>query len=298
MTIDAMTDRLKKTFLVSVLLSVAGMSAWAQNAFSSMSIGLELGTTGVGVELALPIVTDHLVLKGGFMAPSLSIPYSMTISSNEVNTILDGVNSNLALSGVQEGIQTRFSDVRLDAAAVLNFSSARVMLEYYPFRKSSFHLVAGAYFGMGDNLLGGTVHSDEQFLSDLNAARAELEAINAQHEGVPGYQAVDFPEMVFNFGGKSYQVGEEEGRMVFAADLAIAKVRPYFGLGVGRSVPEGHFGFQFELGAWYHQRPRIVSDYELAEYRPDAPELEFDMSLLDYFMIYPNISLRLIYKIF
>lgn len=289
---------MKKIFLISFLFCMAASACWGQKAFSSMSIGLELGTTGVGVELALPVVTDHLVLKGGFMAPSLSLPYSATVSSDKVNSILDEVNSNLALSGVQEGIQTRFSDVRLDASAIMNFSSARVLVEYYPFRKSSFHLVAGAYFGMGDSLLGVSVHSDEQFLSDLNAARAELEAINARYENEPGYEAVSFPELMFSLGGKTYMIGEEDGRLAFAANLAVSKFRPYLGLGVGRSVPEGHFGFQFELGAWYHQRPYVVSDYELAEYRPDAPELELDMSLLDYFMIYPHISLRLIYKIF
>lgn len=288
----------RKTFLLACLLFLSGVSVWGQKAFGSMSLGLEVGTTGVGVDLALPLATDHLVLRGGFMAPSLSIPYSTTVSSGRVNALLDEVNSQLALSGIDEGIYTRFSDVRLDASTVVNFSSARLLLEYYPFRKSSFHLVAGAYFGMGDYLLSVDVRSDEQFLSDLNSARVELDAINAKYADVPGYQAVAFPEPVFNIDGKTYGIGESGGRAVFDASLAVAKVRPYFGLGFGRSVPNGRFGFQFEIGAWYHRRPYLVSDYAKSSFDPDAPGLSYDSTLLDYFVIYPNVSLRLTYKIF
>lgn len=296
---DTEEQMMKKPILIiSLALLLPGLVR-AQEAFNSLSIGLEVGTTGIGVELAMPLVTDHLVLKGGLTAPSLSIPYSTTVDASGFNGMLDDVNSQLAASGVSDRIDSRFGDVGVDASAVLNLSSAKLLLEYYPFRKSSFHLVAGAYFGMGTgNLVSLRAQSDTRFLSDLDGLRAELEAINEKYASVPGYESIEFPEPAFNLCGTSYGIGEDDGRAVLAADISVAKVRPYFGIGVGRSAPKGHVGFQFEIGAWYHGRPSIVSEYALAEYNPDAPGVEIDERIFDYLSFYPNISLRLIYRIF
>ena len=177
---DTEEQMMKKPILIiSLALMLPGLVR-AQEAFNSLSIGLEVGTTGIGVELAMPLVTDHLVLKGGLTAPSLSIPYSTTVDASGFNGMLDDVNSQLAASGVPDRIYSDFGNIGVDASAVLNLSSAKLLLEYYPFKKSSFHLVAGAYFGMGTgNLVSLRAQSDTRFLSDLNGLRAELSASGA-----------------------------------------------------------------------------------------------------------------------
>ena len=199
----------KPILIISLALMLPGLVR-AQEAFNSLSIGLEVGTTGIGVELAMPLVTDHLVLKGGLTAPSLSIPYSTTVDASGFNGMLDDVNSQLAASGVPDRIYSDFGNIGVDASAVLNLSSAKLLLEYYPFKKSSFHLVAGAYFGMGTgNLVSLRAQSDTRFLSDLNGLRAELDAINEKYASDPGYESIGFPEPAFNLCGTSYGIGEE-----------------------------------------------------------------------------------------
>ena len=62
-------------------------------------------------------------------------------------------------------------------------------------------------------------------------------------------------------------------------------------------MPKGHFGFQFDVGVWYHGAPVLSSSNEVA-YDPSAEVLLDDISLLDELVLYPQVSLRLIYKIF
>ena len=86
------------------------------------------------------------------------------------------------------------------------------------------------------------------------------------------------------------------------AELAIAKLRPYFGLGFGRSMPKGHLGFQLDLGVWYHGSPAIESGQKVA-FDPEAADLTAGIPLLEKYslgqaILYPSLSLRLIYKIF
>ena len=91
--------------------------------------------------------------------------------------------------------------------------------------------------------------------------------------------------------------GERADSPVDGLILRVAKLRPYFGIGFGRSVPRKRVGFQFDVGVWYHGTPELSSSYETA-YDPDADALFADISLLDRLVLYPQVTLRLTYKIF
>ena len=112
-------------------LALAGTTAGAQQAFNSLSFGVELGTTGVGVELAMPLVTDHMVFKLGFNAPSLSYGFSTTMPMDQVNATVDNINAQLQQLGLPEHIDTRMPDMELSLRPVLNLSTAKLMLEQH-----------------------------------------------------------------------------------------------------------------------------------------------------------------------
>ena len=94
---------MKKLFaLALVLLSGAG-AANSQEAFKHLSIGLEAATTGIGLELALPIVTDHLVLAAGYNYgnASFNVKGNSTLNvaelSGRINQYIDNANNFLAV---------------------------------------------------------------------------------------------------------------------------------------------------------------------------------------------------------
>lgn len=278
-------------------LALAGTTAGAQQAFNSLSFGVELGTTGVGVELAMPLVTDHMVFKLGFNAPSLSYGFSTTMPMDQVNATVDNINAQLQQLGLPEHIDTRMPDMELSLRPVLNLSTAKLMLEYYPFRKSSFHITAGAYFGMGDNFLSATLSADRAAWDSYTALRDEVDRLNAAYGGVEGYSEYSIGDIRYSLGDRSFEIAEQDGTGSFDAEILVRRVRPYLGLGFGRSVPKGHFGFQFDVGVWYHGAPVLSSSNEVA-YDPSAEVLLDDISQLDELVLYPQVSLRLIYKIF
>lgn len=296
---------MKRSVSVATLVFLSIAISSAQEAFKSLSFGVEVGTTGVGVELALPMVTDHVVLKAGFNAPSLAVNRTFTVGSSIVNDVITDFNNQITSLGLdaEDMIETRFSDIDVTASPVINFSTAKLLLELYPSKKSSFHFTLGAYYGMGDNLINATVSSNMTTWNEYKAVVAEIDAVNAKYAGEPGYVAKN-ADLRVNLDGKTYGVKEDGGVGVVAVDLKVARLRPYLGFGFGRSVPKSHVGFQFDLGVWYHGKPEITSPNQLS-YDQDAynisasvPAIETILSYMDYAVIYPQLTLRLIYKIF
>ena len=77
--------RMKKLIVtVAAFLGIV-LGLNAQQAFKSLAIGFEAGTTGLGVEVAVPIVTNRIVLKGGLTSPSLTYPFSFSGDMQPVN---------------------------------------------------------------------------------------------------------------------------------------------------------------------------------------------------------------------
>lgn len=296
---------MKRSVFVATLVFLSIAISSAQEAFKSLSFGVEVGTTGVGVELALPMVTDHVVLKAGFNAPSLAVNRTFTVGSSIVNDVITDFNNQITSLGLdaEDMIETRFSDIDVTASPVINFSTAKLLLELYPSKKSSFHFTLGAYYGMGDNLINATVSSNKTTWNEYKAVVAEIDAVNAKYAGEPGYVAHN-ADLKVNLDGRTYGVKEDGGVGVVAADLKVARLRPYLGFGFGRSVPKSHVGFQFDLGVWYHGKPEITSPNQLSydqgayDISASVPAFETILSYMDYAVIYPQLTLRLIYKIF
>ena len=112
--------RMKKLIVtVAAFLGIV-LGLNAQQAFKSLAIGFEAGTTGLGVEVAVPIVTNRIVLKGGLTSPSLTYPFSFSGDMQPVNNEIIRANDYLMQSGLDDRINTRFSDLSLSASSTLN----------------------------------------------------------------------------------------------------------------------------------------------------------------------------------
>lgn len=276
------------------LLVLSTIPTFAQKAFQSLSVGIEAGTSGVGIELALPVVTDYLVFKAGFNAPSLTMSFHKSVGMDGINSEIDEINSNLQAIGEPTRFD-HFSDSDIELRPTVNFSALKFMFELYPFRKSSFHITAGAFYSMGD-LLSASVSVDEAFWANYKDIRDKVDALNENYKDTPGYVESTVDDIAFSAGGRTYAVQEQDGKGAVSATLAFPKFRPYVGFGFGRSMPDGHFAVQFDLGAVYNSSVAIESPNEVA-YDPSAYVAVEELPL-NYLSFLPAVSLRLIYKIF
>lgn len=296
---------------MALMISV---SAFAQGAFSHMSLGLEVGTTGAGIQMTVPIVSNHLNLSLGYNY--LGFPYKTTSSFStanlassvsEINSEVASANQKLAPYGehLNTTFQTQFPQrTNLDIVARARMSTVKALFEIYPSAKSGFHITAGAYIGISPNMIDVEVAADESFWRnvdsferELNSLRTEVNALKAKYPAEVG--DVDIPsvpnELKVNMGNNTYKVNRGG---TLKAGMKIMQVRPYLGVGIGKSIPDGHWAFVGELGAWYHGKPKLVSDNQVA-YDASATTVNTDIiGKLEKFPVWPVLTFKVLYKIF
>ncbi|MBQ0024911.1 MAG: hypothetical protein KBT00_04215 [Bacteroidales bacterium] len=292
-----------KRLLTTLCVLVIAFSANAQEAFKHLSIGLEAGTVGTGVQLALPIVSDHLVLTAGYNFPNYSFNTTIPYGTGKLSDVISNVNNTLEQVSVPDRLSDPFSqDIQVSLNTRMNFGAAKALLEYYPWKNVSFHIVAGAYFGT-DDLLFAELMTDREFWRNINSLQAEVNAIYDKYKEIPEVVAMDHDllgRLKVTVDGTTYEVKEKNGCAFANASIAIAKVRPYFGIGFGRSIPKSHVAVQFDLGAWYHGHPSLKSDNATAYYDPSAESFNLGAAadLLSGICIWPQLSLKLIIRLF
>lgn len=121
--------------LLFLCLSVS-LSARDREWPSGLSAGLQLGSGGLGIELASPIGSSFRIRAGYAILPS--VPYRRTVS----------VPEHPGAVGTEKG-----RSVPVDAKAFFHLSDLEAFLDYYPLSDNAFHVTAGLLYG-SPNVVG------------------------------------------------------------------------------------------------------------------------------------------------
>ena len=251
---------MRKLFLLcSMCLALFSLPLQAQENefgyFNSLSIGASIGTTGWGIDVATPL-GNHLALRAGFtIMPNISYSDNVDVSINYTSSYLP--EGKIPASIKVEGSMGR--------------TAGEILLNYYPFKRSSFVLTGGAVFG-GDKLIKVKGHSPEL----------------AQYQELAGKAGIEIGD---------YTIPVDPNGNV-SGGIKVSSFRPYLGLGFGRIVPKNkRLGFLFELGVQIHGTPEVYTDYgNIGELMKKANN---DFSeILDKVTLYPVLRFRLCGKIF
>ena len=142
----------KQIILICLLLSCCTTISFAQRdmkAFEHLAVGLEAGTTGIGLDVAVPL-HPHFALRAGIaMFPySYSTGFDIDFASSEMDNIVNQY-PNIKNELKQNGLPTNSSELDTEAnlKAKLGLLNGKILVDIYPFRKASFHFVAGLYIG-------------------------------------------------------------------------------------------------------------------------------------------------------
>ena len=251
---------MRKLFLLcSICLSFITVKLQAQENqlgyFNSLSIGANIGTTGWGVDIATPI-GQYLSLRAGVtIMPNISYSDDVDVSINNLSSYLP--DSEIPASIEAEGSMGR--------------TAGEVLLNLYPFKRSSFFITGGAVFG-GDKIVKVKGHSPEMALYQELAGNA-------------GIEIGDYTIPVDPNGNVS-------------GGIKVSSFRPYVGLGFGRIVPKNkRVGFLFELGVQIHGTPEVYTDYGNLGNLLDKADNDFS-EILDKVTLYPVMRFRFCGKIF
>lgn len=282
-----------KKALLAALLCAGCLCAGAQETekvkpFRNLSIGVEAGTTGVGVEIATNL-HRNFSLRAGFVTFPLSINTTFDIATEGVNgQTLDAlVNQYPEVKTALEakGLPTSSGqlDTDVDLTAKLGLASGKVLVDYYPWSRKTFHITAGAYFGES-KLVKVDGYLPQKTIDVMNTANAYLPAGSKISTTV-------------NIGDQEIDVNDLNGHV----DAWVKRngFRSYLGIGFGRAVPKNRIGVQFDLGAMFHGTPKIESSNgQVSDALNKEAESDNFVKTMKKVVVYPVLSLKLVGRIF
>lgn len=249
------------SLVCALLLGAAFTSVSAQSdngvkmgLFNHLSVGVSASTLGYGFDIAMPVL-PYLTLRGG-----VDIMPSITFDTDvDVDVDVAGYSNSYS---VNIGGDTKRTQTY-------------VLANIYPFKRSSFFLSAGAYFG-GAKVVGAKGQTDDpQLLNLINNYQDQIGV-------VIGDYTLPF---------------DKDGSVT--GSIEVKKFRPYVGLGFGRSVPYRRIGFAFELGVQFHGTPQVKDKNGSINDLISASEADDDFSeIVDKLKAYPVLKFRLTGRIF
>ncbi len=219
--------------------------------FNRLSIGVGASTMGIGIDAATTL-NRHFMLRAGV-------------------DILPGISFNGDVDVDVAGAQQYNSEVNLKGD--LGRTQGNLLLNYYPFKKSSFFITAGAFFG-GSKLISVTGHSQE--LQDLYNQYGDMAGIIIGEYKLP----ID----------KNGNVG---------GGIEVSNFRPYVGLGFGRIVSDKSFSVMLEMGVQFHNNPKVYTDNGDLNTLLSTTDVDDEYTkIMDKLTVYPVLKLRICKKIF
>ncbi|GHT39265.1 hypothetical protein FACS189437_02130 [Bacteroidia bacterium] len=200
----------------------------AQEAFKHWAIGVEGGTNGVGITAATSL-SSNFKLRAG--VDFLGYTYS-----GDIDLDLDGyLPENIDYSQYYNGkipLTGTFTDAKL------NFTNFKAIVDYYPMANGIFSISAGLYFGK--NTISAAAKIDR------------YQELIQYYDGQP----------VFDYEGLTVKP-DADGSFDAKVQLGNA-IKPYFGIGLGRTIANSRVGFKFDLGLIYQGAYKFKSDNIIA----------------------------------
>ncbi len=298
---------IKKLFFLSLAASIA-MTGFSQNenmeAFKHLGIGAEIGLMGAGIQVSMPVVSNHLVAVVGFNSYRLygldKIDYDFDLSSGRINDGILKLNKEIDDHNAKNGTSIRRVSHSLPDEFTISLNAkinpnVKVLVEWYPSENHTFHLTGGLMFG-SKSFLSISGEADE------NVQRLYTDAVQVQKDAwdagaIAKSDNFIFDKLSYSVDHKTYAIKE---RVKVACDLQTNAVKPYFGIGFGRSIPNHRVGVQFEMGAWYHGKFSIDSPNEVPfdEYADLNEDVDDIIKVVKGIAFWPQMTLRLTGRIF
>lgn len=286
---------MKKLLIACMLLAGGFAQASAQELspkdfgyFNHLSGGIVLGTEGIGIEVAAPITYDFAVRMGYSLMPKFKYTKGLDLG------LSDQDKADMA-RGTYKGA---FLTPEVDLQGKLNMGDFKLLVDWYPFKNSSFHATAGFFIGRGTVV---EVNNKRPFIKQGYDAGIELGDASANvNHGMSRYTLKPFADGSLKIEGK------------------VNPFKPYLGVGFGRVVPKGRIGVQCDFGIQFWGKPevygnmeyidpssgQVVTQYEkidksrIISQNKDYQDLKDAIKTIEKIRVYPVLNIRINGRIF
>ncbi|MBR0276227.1 MAG: hypothetical protein IJQ76_08470 [Prevotella sp.] len=268
--------------LTAMMVSAAGAMAQADKIheedglFNHLSVGLNTGTTGTGIDVAMP-VHKLVTVRAGFSGWNIG-----NIKFKAINTATDITEIQM----VEDDAVRRAKMVdKVELALEPNFWNFYLLGEVHPFKNQPFYFSAGLFFG------------SKNFLHFRNTNDGALGFLYDANQKVEDYNRLfltNYPPIGLKFGDYVF-TADEHGNI--DVRMKTNAVKPYIGIGFGQHIAKNHrVSLAVDAGLMFWGTPKFVLN--------NGTEIESSgkdsgiTSVVSWLKAWPNLQIRVAYKIF
>ena len=271
------------TILIAMIFAATG--AQAQDAdkihakdglFNHLSIGLNTGLTGAGIDVAMP-VHKIVTVRAGISGWNIG-----DIKFKAINTASEITSMQM----VEEDAIRRAQIVdKVELAANPNFWNFYLLGEVHPFKNQPFYFSAGLFVG------------SQNFVHFRNTNEGALGFLYDANQKVEDYNRLyrtNYPSIGLKFGDYIF-TADENGNI--DVRMKTNAVKPYIGVGFGQHLAKTHrVSLAVDAGLLFWGTPKFVLN--------NGTEIDSSgrnsgiTGALKWLKAWPNIQVRVAYKIF
>ena len=271
------------TILIAMIFAATG--AQAQDAdkihakdglFNHLSIGLNTGLTGAGIDVAMP-VHKIVTVRAGISGWNIG-----DIKFKAINTASEITSMQM----VEEDAIRRAQIVdKVELAANPNFWNFYLLGEVHPFKNQPFYFSAGLFVG------------SQNFVHFRNTNEGALGFLYDANQKVEDYNRLyrtNYPSIGLKFGDYIF-TADENGNI--DVRMKTNTVKPYIGVGFGQHLAKTHrVSLAVDAGLLFWGTPKFVLN--------NGTEIDSSgrnsgiTGALKWLKAWPNIQVRVAYKIF
>ena len=269
--------------LFATMVTTAGASAQnvdklhaEEGLFNHLSVGLSTGLTGTGIDVVMP-VHKLVTVKAGFSGWGVG-----DIKFKAINTATEITEMQM----VEEDAVKRAKMVdKVELAAKPKFWNFFVLGEVHPFKNQPFYFTAGLF--MGSQTFMHFRNTNEGALGFLYDANQKVEDYNRLYK-------TNYPPVGLKFGDYVF-TADEQGNI--DVRMKTNAIKPYIGIGAGQNIAKTHrVSLAVEAGLLFWGTPKFLlnNDVEIKSNGSNSGVT----SVLSWLKAWPNLQIRVAYKIF
>ena len=273
------------SLIILIAMMFAATGAQAQDAdkihakdglFNHLSIGLNTGLTGAGIDVAMP-VHKIVTVRAGISGWNIG-----DIKFKAINTASEITSMQM----VEEDAIRRAQIVdKVELAANPNFWNFYLLGEVHPFKNQPFYFSAGLFVG------------SQNFVHFRNTNEGALGFLYDANQKVEDYNRLyrtNYPSIGLKFGDYIF-TADENGNI--DVRMKTNAVKPYIGVGFGQHLAKTHrVSLAVDAGLLFWGTPKFVLN--------NGTEIDSSgrnsgiTGALKWLKAWPNIQVRVAYKIF
>lgn len=294
-----------------------------KNIFNHMDLGVNIGTVGIGIEVAVP-VSNYVRIRAGYnYMPRFSLHANFPIETRNggIGKYLEKIkNVDIEKKAAEFGLDLnqpefrqykemadKFSNVERKDNVTMNLKpnmhQFKFLVDVLPFVNKHWNFTAGFFVGNSD--IGDAKNQDKETLL-LEAVNAYNQLyINYCQDGIGGnyHDKLDdifykngiagIPLGYFANGNKAMMVPDNDGTV--RAEMKITKVRPYVGFGYNTHLSRNKkWNLHVDAGVLFLcGKPKVYVD-NVYSIDPNAPAVLYDntfgMPQNNFDIIHPNLD--------